>query len=74
MLSKRTINAIREIARDEGTSVDWSGADWFTNDVSKEKIVGNFVEMKNKGKLNGAGDKTLQEILEFHRLLNEIWG
>lgn len=70
MLSKRARNVIEKMGNYYAC---WDNPTNF-QESSREDIITDFRNMKDIKKLCGAGPITLDEILELHKLLNELWG
>ncbi len=75
MLSKRAKNTIKKMGKNWRTGMKlggWSWAGGFSL-VSPEDIKESFNQAKKDGFIKNVGTRTLNEILAFHKLLNELW-
>lgn len=75
ILSQRAITTIKKILnlwRKNEIEERWGSPYYWalTDEEDLEKGIGRIIK---QGKLKNAGQKTLNEIMEFHRLLREIW-
>lgn len=73
MLSARAINTIKKMALERHLWNVYTLPSEFMGLLTPKEIISDFQTMKKQKKLKGAGPKTLDEILEFHKVLNEIW-
>ena len=70
-ISKRAINTLKAMA---DLSMDSDCHLYFFLTKDAETVEADFWSLKEQGKLKGAWQGTLNDILELHKLLNEIWG
>jgi len=42
--------------------------------LTQDKVIAQFNHTKEYKPVRNVGEKTLAEILELHKLLNELWG
>ena len=71
MLSKRAVNAMERVKK---YRTEWNHANGFAAE-SIDQIKGSFGIVKHDYlSLRNAGQKTLDEILELHETMTEVWG